>query len=75
MRSSYDILVIVRDEFYFIDKVFMYEVKSSEREIEKIDIDKIKETVGDINDVEFHALIVRPNLIENKIKFKQYRVR
>jgi len=67
--------VIVRDEFYFIDKVFMYEVKSSEREIEKIDIDKIKETVGDINDVEFHALIVRPNLIENKIKFKQYRVR
>lgn len=53
----------------------MYEVKSSEREIEKIDIDKIKETVGDINDVEFHALIVRPNLIENKIKFKQYRVR
>ena len=67
--------MIVRDEFYFIDKVFMYEVKSSEREIEKIDIDKIKETVGDINDVEFHALIVRPNLIENKIKFKQYRVR
>ena len=70
-----DILVISRDEWGFISKVLLYEVKSSESGLKKINVPAIKELIGGNNNIEFYTLVVYPYLVNNKIKFEQYRIR
>ncbi len=74
-RDFHDILVIVRDDYYFINKALIYEVKSSERAIIRAKSSKIKENLQNVKNVEFYMMYVRPGIVDNdKISFKLYKV-